>query len=105
LCSSAIPRSVGTRAPRKTGRRFSQWAGRAAGDYESYVAELEDALAQRPDHPGTLYNLACAEALAGRPDDAIAHLTRALEQEPEWRVMAADDEDFAALRDRPDWPA
>ncbi|HYI74592.1 MAG TPA: tetratricopeptide repeat protein [Gaiellaceae bacterium] len=83
---------------------FAAERHRTAGDYEQYLAELEDALERRPDHPGTLYNLACAEALAGRADDAIAHLTRALEQKPEWRDMTAEDEDFVTLRDRPDWP-
>ena len=83
---------------------FAAERHRTAGDYESYVAELEDALARRPDHPAILYNLACAEALAGRSDDAIAHVTRALELKPEWSDMIAKDEDFAALRDRPDWP-
>jgi mannose-6-phosphate isomerase-like protein (cupin superfamily) len=82
---------------------FAAERHRTAGDYESYVAELEDALARRPDHPAILYNLACAEALAGRSDDAIAHVTRALELKPEWSDMIAKDEDFAALRDRPDW--
>jgi tetratricopeptide (TPR) repeat protein len=83
---------------------FAAERHRTAGDYEAYVAELEDALARRPDHPATLYNLACAEALAGRPDDAIGHLTRAFEQKPEWREMLESDEDFASLRERPDWP-
>lgn len=83
---------------------FAAERHRTAGDYESYVAELEDALVRRPDHPAILYNLACAEALAGRSDDAIAHLTRAIELKPEWCDMIANDEDFAALRDRPDWP-
>jgi tetratricopeptide (TPR) repeat protein len=83
---------------------FAAERHRTAGDYESYVAELEDALARRPDHPAILYNLACAEALAGRSDDAIAHVTRALELKPEWTDEIAKDEDFAALRDRPDWP-
>ena len=83
---------------------FAAERHRTAGDYESYVAELEDALARRPDHPAILYNLACAEALAGRSDDAIAHVTRALELKPEWSDEIAKDEDFAALRDRPDWP-
>ena len=83
---------------------FAAERHRTAGDYESYVAELEDALARRPDHPAILYNLACAEALAGRSDDAIAHVTRALELKPEWSDMIRQDEDFAALRDRPDWP-
>jgi mannose-6-phosphate isomerase-like protein (cupin superfamily) len=83
---------------------FAAERHRTAGDYESYVAELEDALVRRPDHPAILYNLACAEALAGRSDDAIAHVTRAVELKPEWSDMIAKDEDFAALRDRPDWP-
>src|SRR5512145_3253500 len=77
---------------------FAAERHRTAGDYEAYVAELEDALARRPDHPATLYNLACAEALAGRPDDALAHLRRALEQRPEWAEAADKDEDFAPLR-------
>ena len=59
---------------------------------------------QRPDHPATLYNLACAEALVGRSDDALAHLRRALELKPEWAEMAAKDDDFASLRERPGWP-
>ena len=77
---------------------------RTAGDYDAYVAELEDALRRRPDHPATLYNLACAEALAGRDDDAVAHVRRAAELDPAFGEYAAKDEDFLGLRDRPDWP-
>ena len=73
---------------------FAAERHRNAGDYEAYVAELAEADQRRPDHPGTLYNLACAEALAGRPDDAVAHLRRALELKPEWSGEAAKDEDF-----------
>jgi len=78
---------------------------RAAGDYDAYVAALASALVKRPDHPATLYNLACAEVLAGRADDALAHLRRALELKPEWAEMAQKDDDFASVRDAPDWPA
>jgi tetratricopeptide (TPR) repeat protein len=60
---------------------------------------------KRPDHPATLYNLACAEALAGRADDALAHLRRALELKPEWAEMARMDDDFASVRHAPGWPA
>jgi tetratricopeptide (TPR) repeat protein len=83
---------------------FAAERHRISGNYEAYVAELEDAAVRRPDHPATLYNLACAEALAGRPDDALGHLRRALELKPEWAETASKDEDFVALRDRPDWP-
>ena len=50
----------------------------------------------------TLYNLACAEALIGRADDALAHLLRALELKPEWTEMAATT--FASLQDATGWP-
>jgi tetratricopeptide (TPR) repeat protein len=77
---------------------------RAAGDYEAYADEQVEALARRPDHPATLYNLACAEALAGRAEAALAHLRRALELRPEWSETAQTDDDFASLRELPDWP-
>jgi tetratricopeptide (TPR) repeat protein len=77
---------------------------RAAGDYDAYADELAEALERRPDHGGTLYNLACAEALAGRSDSAIAHLRRALELRPDLTDHARRDEDLVPLRERPDWP-
>jgi tetratricopeptide (TPR) repeat protein len=77
---------------------------RSVGDYEAYADELEAALGRRPDHPATLYSLACAEALAGRTDDALAHLGRALELRPEWSEQAAADDDLAPLREHPGWP-
>jgi mannose-6-phosphate isomerase-like protein (cupin superfamily) len=83
---------------------FAAEPHRAAGDYETYAAALASALEKRPDHPATLYNLACAEALAGRADDALTHLRRAVELRPETADWAREDEDFASLRDREDWP-
>ena len=77
---------------------------RTVGDFEAYANELEDVLEKRPEHPATLYNLACAEALAGRPDDALAHLRRALELKPDWSEMATKDGDLASLRKLPGWP-
>jgi quercetin dioxygenase-like cupin family protein len=77
---------------------------RAAGDYDAYADELVDALEKWPDHPGMLYVVACAEALAGRHDDAIDHLRRAVELRPMLADAARRNENFASLRDRPDWP-
>lgn len=77
---------------------------RNTGYPEAYADEMAAVLEKRPEHPATLYNLACAEALAGRTDDALAHLRRALEQKPEWAEMAEKDDDLAGLRDHPDWP-
>jgi tetratricopeptide (TPR) repeat protein len=83
---------------------FAAERHRTAGDYDAYVAELEDALERRPDHAATLYNLACGEALAGRTDDALAHLRRAIELRPNLVELAEEDEDFASLRGLPGWP-
>ena len=83
---------------------FAAERHRTAGDYDAYHDELEAALARRPDHPAVLYHLACAEALLGRADDAVVLLRQALELRPELAEHASLDEDFAALRDRPDWP-
>jgi mannose-6-phosphate isomerase-like protein (cupin superfamily) len=77
---------------------------RAAGDYGRYADALADALAKRPDHPATLYHLSRAEALAGRTDQALSHLRRALELRPDLVDHARADEDLASLRSRPDWP-
>ncbi len=122
--SYANRRSSATPAPRNLGPQSSQSAGRrgqayepspwedyfaaerhrAAGDYDAYMAELVTALERRPDHPATLYNLACAEALAGRPTESLEHLSRALELRPEFADTASTDDDLASLRDLPGWP-
>ena len=83
---------------------FAAERHRTAGDYDAYVAELEDILERRPDHPVSLYNLACAEALDGRPHAALEHLTRALELKPDLSDLARSDEDLASLRHLPGWP-
>ena len=83
---------------------FAAERHRTSGDYDAYLAELEAALERRPDHPGALYHVACAEALAGRADDAVEHLRRALELRPELAEHVRVDEDFVSLRDRSDWP-
>ena len=83
---------------------FAAERHRTAGNYDAYLTEMEAALERRPDHPGALYHVACAEALVGRAEVAVEHLRRALELKPELVERASADEDFASLRDRPDWP-
>jgi tetratricopeptide (TPR) repeat protein len=83
---------------------FAAERHRNTGDYDAYLAELQASLARRPDHPGALYHVACAEALLGRNEDAVEHLRRALELRPTLAEHASADDDFAPLRDRPDWP-
>jgi tetratricopeptide (TPR) repeat protein len=83
---------------------FAAERHRVSGDYDAMVAEFEDGLARHPEHPMLLYGLACAEALAGRTEDALGHLRRALELEPKWSDHARQDTDLDSLREHPDWP-
>jgi uncharacterized Ntn-hydrolase superfamily protein len=75
------------------------------GAYEDGVAVLAAGVERFGDDATLLYDLACYEALAGRRDDALAHLRRSLELEPGYREMAAGDTDFASLAEDPDFRA
>jgi len=75
-----------------------------AKKWDEVIAVYNEALTERPDHPALLYNLACMEAQAGYADDALAHLQRAVELQPDFAESAAGDEDFASIKDDPRFP-
>jgi tetratricopeptide (TPR) repeat protein len=75
-----------------------------AGQPDRGAAVFLEALERHPGNSNVLYNLACFESLAGRPDDALAHLTEAIELDPRMREWARTDEDFAAIREDPRFP-
>jgi hypothetical protein len=77
----------------------------AEGRFEEAIATIQAGLGERPGHPSLLYNLACAEALAGRSDAAIAHLSEAIAEDDRWAARARRDPDFDAIRDLPGFPA
>jgi mannose-6-phosphate isomerase-like protein (cupin superfamily) len=83
---------------------FAAERHRASGDYEAMAAEIADGLEQHPENASLLYDLGCAEALAGRLEDALAHVSRALELKPEWADHARRDPDLVAVRELPGWP-
>jgi len=75
-----------------------------AGDYDSARRLLEEGLEEKD--AGVLhYQLACVEALSGNRERALAELAAAIEREERFREYAADDEDFASIRDDPRFPA
>jgi tetratricopeptide (TPR) repeat protein len=74
-----------------------------AGDHAKAVEILRSVADQHPEAGSVLYNLACAEVLAGDPDSALDHLRQAIELEERWREFARTDEDFAAVRERPEF--
>jgi tetratricopeptide (TPR) repeat protein len=75
------------------------------GERDAAVRVMADALAERPEHAGNLYNLACFDSLAGRRDDALAHLRRSIELDAAYREYARSDDDFASIRSEPEFEA
>ena len=62
------------------------------------------ALAEHPEHPSLLYNLACMESRAGRHVDALVHLRRSVELDPKYAGYARSDTDFASIRNEQGFP-
>jgi quercetin dioxygenase-like cupin family protein len=78
---------------------------RPAEDWDAAVAYLEQGLAEHPGNAGMLYSLACYEALAGRREQALAHLQEAAAIDPGVAAHAAGDADLDAIRDLPGFPS
>jgi hypothetical protein len=83
---------------------FAAERHRASGDFDAMADEIAAGLDQYPDHPALLYYLSRAEVLAGRTDDALAHVSRALELRPEWSDHIRQDDELAPLHGLPGWP-
>jgi tetratricopeptide (TPR) repeat protein len=96
----------------KAGEAFtpSPWERNAAalihfgtGDYEKAIEVLERSRAETPQDAAVLYNLACAESRAGRRAEALEHLREAIGLDASFAELAANDADFEAIRDDPDF--
>jgi hypothetical protein len=75
-----------------------------AGEYERAVEVASEGLPRHSDDAGLLYNIACWEALAGRREDALAHLRQAYELKPDKvREWASGDADLDSLRGALPW--
>ena len=74
-------------------------------DYEKAVEVYERLLAETPGDGGFLYNLACAESLLGRKEDALEHLRQSVEADAVFKKNAIEDPDFDAIRADPEFSA
>ena len=116
LKRSAVADTVGTTVlvvGARAGEPFvvSQWERSAEAlrywpgeEWDEAIRLLAIRLGETPNHAGTVYNLACAEARAGRTDDAFAHLARALELRPQFIESMQHDPDLGSIRDDPRFP-
>jgi tetratricopeptide (TPR) repeat protein len=74
------------------------------GELDKARDDLERAAAFSPDDATVQYNLACAYALSGLPDQALLSLGRAVDLEPErFSAFAREDADLSSLHDRPEF--
>ena len=74
------------------------------GRYDEALELFAEGLREHPGNPSLLYNLACAEARAGRTEAAIAHLREAIAGDDRWAERARTDPDFDAIRDERGFP-
>ena len=72
-----------------------------SGQYAELVDQARETVEAHPEYAEPMYNLACCESLAGRSDDAIAHLTQAVEKSDRLREYAKGDSDFDPIREEP----
>jgi hypothetical protein len=78
-----------------------------AGKYDEVADRGNELIEANPEYAGLFYNVACAESLAGRKADAIAHLRRSFElsASPRFCEFAKTDSDLDPLRDEREFKA
>ena len=72
-----------------------------AGRYAEAADRGRELVAGNPESVRLAYNVACCESLAGRADDAVAHLRLAFAGSDQLRELAAEDTDLDGLRGHP----
>lgn len=84
----------------RSGRAFAYWS---TNEFEKAVELLSKTHADYPEDAGVLYNLACAESRLGRKEEALTHLRRSVELDPQFAELAAGDADFESIRGEPEY--
>jgi hypothetical protein len=72
-----------------------------SGQHAELASRLKAVIADNPQYPMLVYNLACCESLSGRTSEAIEHLRQSVEAAEKFRADARVDADFDAIRDEP----
>jgi tetratricopeptide (TPR) repeat protein len=98
LVVGATPGEAYVPPPEEAGEAFAAYG---KGDYETAVAKQLIVVEKRPDDPVAHFNAACFEARAGRADEAIEHLRRAVELNDRIKDLIRTDEDLDSLREDP----
>jgi tetratricopeptide (TPR) repeat protein len=83
-------------APEEAAEAFAAYN---AGDYGDAIAKQLVVIEKQPDNPLAHFNAGCFAARAGRADDAIEHLRRAVEINERIKELMATDEDLDSIRE------
>jgi uncharacterized Ntn-hydrolase superfamily protein len=74
-------------------------------EWSEAIAIGDRVVAKDPSNAANRYNVACFYALAGRSDEALAHLEAAIAGDFSFKKLAAGDADFASLHALDRWKA
>jgi tetratricopeptide (TPR) repeat protein len=85
-------------APEEVAEAFAAYG---TADYDSALAKQLVVVEKRPTDPVARFNAGCFAARAGRTDEAIEHLRRAIEINPRVKELMASDEDLDSVRGDP----
>jgi tetratricopeptide (TPR) repeat protein len=83
-------------APQEAADAFAAYN---AGDYEEALAKQLVVVEKQPENPIAHFNAGCFAARAGRADEAIEHLRRAVEINERIKELMATDEDMDSIRE------
>ena len=75
------------------------------GDYETALAKQVVVVEKRPDDPVAIFNAGCFAARAGRADEAIEYLQRAIAINERIKELVRTDEDLDSIREDPRFEA
>lgn len=79
------------------------WCYKRTGRIDMALSTMQRAYHADPKQPVVLYNIACYHALKGDKPQALSWLGRALRMEKALVRLVADEADFDALRNDPDF--
>jgi tetratricopeptide (TPR) repeat protein len=82
------------------------WCYKRTGRLDRAIKSLRNAMDAEPtdDEEALLtYNLACYLALAGEPEQALAHLAKAVSMNGKYRELAHSESDFDTIRSLPEF--
>ena len=83
-------------APEEAAEAFAAYN---AGDFETALAKQRVALEKEPDNGVAHFNAGCFAARAGRADEAIEYLRRAVEMNARIKELIATDDDLESIRE------